>query len=379
MKRIFLYIITLLPFIAAAQSPEQFTINSKIGTLNTPSRAYLIYQLGANRQIDSAEITNGSFVFKGSIIYPTSAFIVIDQKGVGLSRLDNTADALSFFIEKGVITINAADSAKKATITGSPVNDDNKKLLAQLAPIYKEAQQVKAQEAAATPAQQNTAEFQNTIAAKRKELATAQKAVLKVFIASNPDSYISLLALSSVGGPSPDPAELESLYNSLSQRLRDTETAKNLKNAIDQLKVNGVGSMAADFTQNDVNGVPVKLSSFRGKYVLLDFWASWCGPCRQENPNVVKAYKKYKDKNFAIVGVSLDRAESKANWLAAIKSDGLAWTQVSDLKFWNNEVAVLYHIQSIPANFLIDPTGKIIAKDLRGSDLDNKLEDVLGK
>ncbi|HEY4327386.1 MAG TPA: AhpC/TSA family protein [Mucilaginibacter sp.] len=377
MKKIFLYIITLLPFIAIAQTPEQFTINSKIGTLNAPSRAYLIYQLGANRQIDSAEITNGSFVFKGSIIYPTSAFLVIDHKGVGFTHLDNTADALSFFIDKGVITLSAADSASKAKITGSLVNDDNKKLLAQLAPIFKEAQEVKAKEAAATPAQQNTAEFQNAMQAKHKELATAQKAVLKVFIASNPDSYISLLALSSVGGPSPDPAELESLYNSLSQRLRDTETAKNLKTAIDALKVNGVGTMAADFTQNDVNGAPVKLSSFRGKYVLLDFWASWCGPCRQENPNVVKAYKKYKDKNFTIVGVSLDRVESKANWLAAIKSDGLAWTQVSDLKFWSNEVAVLYHIQSIPANFLIDPNGKIIAKDLRGNDLENKLDDVL--
>ncbi len=379
MKRIFLYIIALLPFTAIAQTPQSFVINSKMTALNSPSRAYLIYQLGANRQIDSAEINNGSFVFKGNIIYPVSAFLVIDHKGVGLTRLDSTADALNFFIDKGEITVNGKDSIAKAKIIGSPINDDNKKLLAQLAPVFNEAKKINAEETAAPPAQQNTAEFQNTMQAKHKEIASAQKAVLKMFIIANPDSYISLLALSSVGGPSPDPAELESLYDSLSPRLKDMETAKVLKNSINALKINAVGAMAPDFTQTDVNGTPVKLSSFRGKYVLIDFWASWCGPCRQENPNVVKAYKKYKDKNFTIIGVSLDRAESKSNWIDAIKSDGLNWTQVSDLKFWNNEVAVLYSIRSIPANFLIDPNGKIIGKDLRGNDLENKLEDVLGK
>jgi thiol-disulfide isomerase/thioredoxin len=379
MKKIFIYIMALLPFTVVAQSPQPFVINSKVGTLNAPARAYLIYQLGANRQIDSAEITNGKFVFKGDIIYPTNAFLVIDHSGVGFANLNNTADVLSFYIDKGEVAINGTDSVSTAKITGSTVNDDNKKLMAQLAPVFKEAQRLKAEETAASPAQQNTAEFQNEIQVKHKNLATAQKAILKMFILSNPDSYISLLAISSVGGPSPDMAELESLYDSISQRLKETETAKVLKNAIDALKNTAVGIMAPDFTQTDVNGVPVKLSSFRGKYVLLDFWASWCGPCRQENPNVVKAYKKYKDKNFAIIGVSLDKTDTRSNWLSAIKNDGLSWTQVSDLKFWNNEVAVLYYIRSIPANFLIDPNGKIIAKDLRGNDLENKLEVVLGK
>ena len=139
-----------------------------------------------------------------------------------------------------------------------------------------------------------------------------------------------------------------------------------------------LGAIAPDFTQDDVNGTPVSLSSFKGKYVLIDFWASWCGPCRAENPNVVKAYNKFKSKNFTIIGVSLDKPEGKADWLAAIKNDGLAWTQVSDLKFWSNEVALQYAVQSIPHNFLLDPTGKIIAKDLRGNDLDKKLTEIFG-
>ena len=128
-------------------------------------------------------------------------------------------------------------------------------------------------------------------------------------------------------------------------------------------------------TLPDVNGKTVSLSSFRGKYVLLDFWASWCGPCRAENPNVVAAYQKFKGKNFTIVGVSLDN--NKDAWENAIKSDGLAWTQVSDLKGWQSQAAALYNVQSIPSNFLIDTAGKVIAKNLRGKDLEEALSSVL--
>jgi peroxiredoxin len=128
-----------------------------------------------------------------------------------------------------------------------------------------------------------------------------------------------------------------------------------------------IGSAMPNFTQNDVNGKPVSLASFKGKYVLVDFWASWCGPCRAENPNLVKEYNAFKSKNFTILSVSLDNSKDK--WVEAIKKDGLTWTHVSDLKYWKNEVAVQFGIESIPASFILDPTGKIIGRDLRGADL----------
>jgi len=140
-----------------------------------------------------------------------------------------------------------------------------------------------------------------------------------------------------------------------------------------------VGSPAPAFTRPDLDGKPVSLKSFSGKVVLVDFWASWCGPCRRENPNVVKVFNKFKDKNFTILSVSLDQPTGREKWLEAIHKDGLTWTHVSDLKYWDNAVAKQYAIRAIPQNFLLDPQGKIIAKNLRGEDLDAKLTEVFNK
>lgn len=379
MKNIFFLAFLISPTFLFGQTAEKFTINGNIGKLSKLSKAYLVYQPGANRMIDSAEITDGKFKFTGEIIYPVGAFLIIDHIGVGFDHLDNSADVLNFYLEKGEMTVTSADSASKSIIGGSKINDDNNKLIAKLKPIFEDAQKIKEQEKSLSEAQKNSAEYQSKTAEKLKQIQVAEKATLKMFILANPDSYLSLLALRSVGGPSPDPTELGELFNTLSQNLKDTETGKMLKQSIDELTTTAIGVTAPDFTEPDVNGQPVKLSSFKGKYVLIDFWASWCGPCRQENPHVVKAFNKFKDKNFTVLGVSLDKESGKEDWLSAIKNDGLTWTQVSDLKFWQNEVALLYKITSIPSNVLIDPNGKIIAKNLRGADLENKLKELLEK
>lgn len=379
MKKLLFCLLLSLPILAFSQVPVPFNVVGKFGNLN--AKIYLGYQLGSNKILDSAQSVNGSFEFKGDLIYPSLSILIIDYKGVGSAKLDvgNSADKLIFYLDKGTITLKSPDSAYKAEIIGSPINDQYKKLMAINNTASAKTNQLMVDEVKAATDKSNSGDHQNQLQAKLKVIQADYHAELKGFILANPDSYLSLLALGTLGGPSPDPNEIEPLLDGLSKYLRETETARTLRNALETLKATADGAMAPDFEQRDTLGHPVRLSSFRGKYVLLDFWASWCGPCRQENPNIVKAYNRFKAKNFTIVGISLDRQDGEFAWMKAIRADHLDWTQLSDLKFWNNAVAQLYFVQSIPKNFLIDPTGKIIAQDLRGDDLELKLEEIFGK
>lgn len=368
-------LLVVLPVTSRAQSGA-FTLKAEVKDVPETTIARLRYEVDGKLFMDSARMEKGIFTFQGDIPYPINAMLWLNDNGIGY-MYSRHPDLLYLYLEKGDMTLTADGTVRNAVITGSPLNTDYAKYNQFIAVQYDTLIGVNADMARATAEQRKDTSFMRINHAKLLATIDGFKDRLKLYVQQNPDSYSSLMALNILAGGNPDIAVIGPLYNSLSTEVRTTKAGQDLGQLIKDIQATAIGAIAPGFTQNDVNDKPVSLSDFRGKYVLLDFWASWCAPCRAENPNVIKAYNQYKDKNFTVLSVSLDKADAKAAWLAAIKADGLEWTQVSDLKYWNNDVAKQYGIRSIPQNFLIDPNGKIIATNLKGDELGKKLKEVL--
>ena len=336
---------------------------------------YLRYFSGEEMKMDSAQPKNGLFQFSGKIAEPTTASLAVKYAlQPGEERAGR--EGIQLFLEPSAMKFFAKDSLKSNSVTSSAAHLDFVKLNEALKPFNDRI----------TPLVTEYTNYQkkgDEASMKKVEdaITTIQKnrdeQVYVSFIRANPTSPVSLYALRQYAGWDINPDKIEPMLASLPESLRQAPSALALKEQVEIAKKTAVGKMAMDFTQNDTLGRPVSLSSFRGKYVLVDFWASWCGPCRKENPNVVKAFQKYKDKNFTVLGVSLDRSNAHDKWMKAIHDDGLTWNHVSDLKFWDNEVAKLYGIKAIPQNLLLDPQGKIVAKNINGEELHSKLDALL--
>jgi peroxiredoxin len=352
-----------LLFTACKQnSSERFIITGDLQGL-TEKQLVLVYQKPDGFPVmDTVKVSNGHFSISDTIRKPVFAQIATLDKSLGMP----------IFLEPGDIRVTGNLDSLNAVATGTPDNDALKVLLDQEKPIMVK---MKAFQSTFSEARaQNDTVREASLEMEYEGLNDQLDTVMTGFIKSHSNVVLSAMLLKDMAS-SLDPEVLAGLYAGLDSSVRQSDLGKSLATEVAAMNKVTTGETAPDFVQQDIHGNSVNLSSFRGKYVLLDFWASWCGPCRKENPNVVKAYQAYKDKNFTIVGVSLD--EDKNAWIKAINDDHLDWNQVSDLKYWDNAAAKIYGVQAIPANFLLDTSGKIIARNLRGDDLDKKLSEVL--
>jgi peroxiredoxin len=358
MKKL-LFILSFIPSLVFAQQ-KGFTIKGSVTGLKEGDEVK-VTSTQDNSILAKGTVQSGAFTVEGSIPEPGLYWLVLGSE-----------QPLHVYLENNPIKVTGTKTElKQLKIEGSQSHKDFDEFRIIFNPLVGELN------AAAAQVQKAQDEQSREVLMKRYDSLTQLINVeVGKFVAAKRASYVSPFLMFITAQLYDDPLLMEKRYLSLDEKVRQSGIGKSLAEFITYNKVGAIGTDAIEFIQNDLTGKPVSLSSFKGKYVLLDFWASWCKPCRIENPNVVKAYNKFKDKNFTILGVSLDQ-DGEA-WKKAVDKDGLTWTHVSDLQSWNNAAAALYHVQSIPQNFLIDPNGKIIAKNLRAEQLEEKLCQILG-
>jgi len=373
MKKILIALMLQIPVLVFAQNT--FNLKGEFTNLKENKNIYLIHVENDAEKLDSAKVTNGKFEFNIALAKPALAILLLDHTGNDLNSKQSPKDFYRFFIDAGNATLTSTDSVAKAKLKGLEIFDVHQQLIKSTIPIEEELIALNKEFGSYPEDKRRDPKFALGFQDRYEALLEKRTAAIAAFIINNPSSYVSLYSLS--GDLATDDMNVvlvENAYKGLSDDLKNTNMAKSILYKLDLAKRTSIGVMAADFEAKTPEQIPIKLSSFKGQYVLIDFWASWCGPCRQENPNVLRAYETFKDKNFTVLGVSIDEKEDA--WVKAVKQDGLVWVQLLDR---TSEIANMYGINAIPKNFLVDPSGKIIAKNLRGSELMSTLQELLGK
>ncbi len=373
MKKILLLLLVTASFVACKKVADgEFIITGKADGIANGIAVYLQKQDSTGIvPVDTVKVENGKFKFEGKV----------KERGIHFIQVDKIDGKAVLILESGEIIMNVRkDTITKSKVSGTYSNDkltsfldDSQKIQKRMV-AFQKANMAKYNEA---QSKQDTA----TINTLMKENSVFQKESIKLsldHIEKYPKSYLSLLFLQqALNQPDKDDAKIKKLFENLDPSLKITKEGKKLKKIIEGLGVANVGTMAPDFSAPNVDGKMVSLKECLGKVTIVDFWASWCGPCRAENPNMVALYNEFHTKGVNIIGVSLDKEGEATKWKEAIAKDGLTWIEVSNLKFWQDPIAMKYNVKSIPATFLLDANGKIIAKDLRGAELKAKVASLL--
>jgi thiol-disulfide isomerase/thioredoxin len=368
MNRIFLSLLLLNALPAFSNGTDSaFTVKGYLAGEQQTKKVYLSY----DQHVDSTILNKGHFEFKGFVREPVNASVWLEEKTRPGFGNDNR---ISFQLDPAEVRITSMRSLQGAIVNGGPTESEQQ--------IYnKLVEPSELQRNILLNRKYINRDNEDSLMAIAKEtsLLNEEEAKLAVdFVARFPDSYVSFELMKGYSYAI-NPEQLEPMLNALNPGFKKSPEVAAITRRLAIVKLSWIGMPALEFTQNDENGKPVTLKSFRGKYVMIDFWASWCGWCRIEHPTLIKAYNKYKDKGFTLLSVSLDDAKDKDKWIAAIKKDGLPWQQVCDLKGRDNEVAKMYGIKGIPQSVIVDPDGKIVARNLRGDELLLKLEELFGK